>query len=323
METLARWRARTAISHCASTTRCCSARISYPMYLFASACCWQRSTTACTASCCWSTRDRHHRRAQLPGRLLRLGRGLQLPRPRHPGRRSGGARDGGEFDAFWDSKRSVPVQQPPTSAACCWRAAFRRCRIRFAGTPERVAQLSDDAGNPDWPRAWLGTRWTWARCACSADRRKRAVATQPVGRDRRPARTGRAGEREVLLQTPYLVLSESGADVPRPAARAQPPGGGVDQQPASTDSVHHLRLVHKYKRRYLRDFGFEIHEVKPFPQDAPMREAAGTLLGAEDGAAKRPPATARTSGRTATSAAAGARRRWTREYSGAALRRRA
>src|SRR3546814_10258380 len=26
----------------------------------------------------------------------------------------------------------------------------------------------------------------------------------------------------------------------------------------------------KYKRRYLRDFGFEIHEFKPFPADAPI-----------------------------------------------------
>nr|MBP6797610.1 phospholipase D family protein [Luteimonas sp.] len=27
---------------------------------------------------------------------------------------------------------------------------------------------------------------------------------------------------------------------------------------------------YKYKRRYLRDFGFEIHEFKPFPEDAPI-----------------------------------------------------
>jgi cardiolipin synthase C len=39
---------------------------------------------------------------------------------------------------------------------------------------------------------------------------------------------------------------------------------------ASTDSFITYALSYKYKRRYLRDFGFEVHEFKPFPADAPI-----------------------------------------------------
>jgi putative cardiolipin synthase len=39
---------------------------------------------------------------------------------------------------------------------------------------------------------------------------------------------------------------------------------------AATDSFITYALSYKYKRRYLRDFGFEIHEFKPFPEDAPI-----------------------------------------------------
>src|SRR5690606_34791441 len=38
-------------------------------------------------------------------------------------------------------------------------------------------------------------------------------------------------------------------------------------------------LSYKYKRRHLREFGFQIHEFKPFPQDAPIDvEATGTVV---------------------------------------------
>src|SRR5690606_38610342 len=43
---------------------------------------------------------------------------------------------------------------------------------------------------------------------------------------------------------------------------------------AATDSFITYALSYKYKRRYLRDFGFEIHEFKPFPEDAPIDLAA-------------------------------------------------
>src|SRR5690606_15526442 len=47
---------------------------------------------------------------------------------------------------------------------------------------------------------------------------------------------------------------------------------------AATDAFITYALSYKYKRRHLREFGFEIHEFKPFPQDAPIDvEATGTI----------------------------------------------
>jgi cardiolipin synthase C len=43
---------------------------------------------------------------------------------------------------------------------------------------------------------------------------------------------------------------------------------------ASTDAFIAYALSYKYKRRYLREFGFDIYEYKPFPLDAPIDIAA-------------------------------------------------
>ena len=77
---------------------------------------------------------------------------------------------------------------------------------------------------------------------------------------------------EVLLQTPYLVLSDSAQDLFRELQqRDAPPRVVVSTNSlAATDSFITYALSYKYKRRYLRDFAFEIHEFKPFPALAPI-----------------------------------------------------
>lgn len=77
---------------------------------------------------------------------------------------------------------------------------------------------------------------------------------------------------EVLLQTPYLVLSKPAQRLFRGLHRqADPPRIRVSTNSlAATDAFLAYAVSYKYKRRYLRDFGFEIHEFKPFPADAPF-----------------------------------------------------
>jgi phosphatidylserine/phosphatidylglycerophosphate/cardiolipin synthase-like enzyme len=77
---------------------------------------------------------------------------------------------------------------------------------------------------------------------------------------------------EVLLQTPYLVLSKPAQQLFRSLHRLpDPPRVRVSTNSlASTDAFIAYAISHKYKRSYLRDFGFEIHEFKPFPADAPI-----------------------------------------------------
>ena len=81
---------------------------------------------------------------------------------------------------------------------------------------------------------------------------------------------------EVLLQTPYLVLSKPAQHLFRTLHRQPDPPRVVvsTNSLASTDAFIAYAISHKYKRRYLRDFGFEIHEFKPFPEDAPVDYAA-------------------------------------------------
>lgn len=84
----------------------------------------------------------------------------------------------------------------------------------------------------------------------------------------------------VLLQTPYLVLSKPAQALFHDLQqRERPPRVLVSTNSlAATDAFIPYALSYKYKRRYLRDFKFEIHEFKPFPQDAPIDvEATGTV----------------------------------------------
>jgi len=76
--------------------------------------------------------------------------------------------------------------------------------------------------------------------------------------------------REIVLETPYLVLSGKARKVFRALhKRAAPPRVIVSTNSlAATDAFYVYALSYKYKKRYLRRYGFEIHEFKPFPADA-------------------------------------------------------
>lgn len=87
-------------------------------------------------------------------------------------------------------------------------------------------------------------------------------------------------DRDVLLQTPYLVLSREARRSFRELHRM--PGAPrvrvSTNSLASTDAWPVYALSHKYKRTYLRELGFEIHEYRPYPADAPIDlEATGAL----------------------------------------------
>ena len=91
---------------------------------------------------------------------------------------------------------------------------------------------------------------------------------------------------------------------------------------AATDAFIVYALSHKYKRRYLREFGFHIYEFKPFPGAAPIDLAAIAAGAEEDSEARgtdrrarrneqrrtkqRPAAAGRSTWRRVTSAAAAA-----------------
>ena len=137
------------------------------------------------------------------------------------------------------------------SAACCCAKACRRCAhaaLRRARTRARRCRAT-----PTTPR-WCANAWSRTAMPVGAVRLHRRPAGE-APRRARPAEQRVASQRcatsiesaqsEVLLQTPYLVLSDAGAGaVPRAAAaRDAAARDGVDQQPGRDRRVHRLRAV--------------------------------------------------------------------------------
>jgi phosphatidylserine/phosphatidylglycerophosphate/cardiolipin synthase-like enzyme len=80
----------------------------------------------------------------------------------------------------------------------------------------------------------------------------------------------RSAEHRILMQTPYLVITGRARKLFRELAQRTP---RVEVEVstnslASTDAFYVYALSHKYKKRYLRQLRFRIHESKPFPADA-------------------------------------------------------
>lgn len=82
----------------------------------------------------------------------------------------------------------------------------------------------------------------------------------------------RSARREILLQTPYLVFSRPARKLFREIYLQQPrvPVVVSTNSLAATDAFPAYAMSHKYKRMFLRELGFQIHEYKPFPADMPI-----------------------------------------------------
>ncbi len=174
------------------------------------------------------------------------------------------------FALFWQHKRAVPLthlrdinqrilsdRTPPV-----WPApVYRR--------PLRVAQVQHAAEDPQWLQAWLvepslrvGKVDYFSDLPSKTDKpdKRRAVEfTRHIMRMISDARS------EVLLQTPYLVMSKRAQRIFKRLHRhAEPPRVIVSTNSlASTDAFAVYAMSYKHRKRYLKTFGFEIHEMKP------------------------------------------------------------
>jgi phosphatidylserine/phosphatidylglycerophosphate/cardiolipin synthase-like enzyme len=187
-----------------------------------------------------------------------------------------GMRD--NFNAFWQSERSVPAPQLDDVA---------RVLLDAQADPQRL-QLPKRAYSPrmnvmaamaqDGPRL-LATLEPYRRAVGDAvfyadlpekhadEASSRARASNAVYQVISQAQTS------VLLQTPYLVMSRMARQTFRQLKRRERPVQVwvSTNSLAATDAFPVYALSHKYKRLYLRELGFRIHEFKPFPVSAYMR----------------------------------------------------
>jgi cardiolipin synthase C len=194
------------------------------------------------------------------------------------------------FERFWNHRLSVPV------------AALRDVRrqrrqladddgplLRPPPLPraDRMLELSAQADSRPLVERRLATRMHHVGAvAYLSDRPNKTFQRRSSERadvSRRLHRLLAGAEHSVLLQTPYLVLSDAAQQQFRALRqRPQPPVVTVSTNSlAATDAFPVYALSHKYKRRYLREFGFRIHEYKPHPASGPLDPAAAGALDAE------------------------------------------
>jgi len=262
-----------------------NARISYPQYALAAACCWRRLN------------QRMHSKMLVIDQQVAITGGRNYQDDYFDWSDEYNFRDrdvliaGPEvqamqsnFDAFWNSRLAVPIERLSDVG---WH--LLRHGVPPFGTPQyqrpaRVAAVLREVDDTTLIEQRL------ARAALAV-RDVDFLADLPE--KHRPSRTGAAasssyGLREliesarvqVLLQTPYLVLSKPAQRLFR--ALHEAPGGPdviiSTNSLAATDSFITYALSYKYKHRYLHELGFQIYEFKPFPEDAPIDvDATGAI----------------------------------------------
>ncbi len=196
-----------------------------------------------------------------------------------------------QFDLFWDNERSVPIARLKDVAGVLIASQGpppRKPLEQEHRTP-RVLALAEAASD----QADIAARLVDdARPVDEAD----YIADGPRKHDHMPADDSgtstnvlreviEGAHTSVLLQTPYLVLSKGARKMFRDMHEgANPPLVTVSTNSlASTDALPAYALSYKYKRRYLRELGFHIFELKPYPLDVPINLAATGALDAKGG----------------------------------------
>ncbi|MHA6205619.1 phospholipase D-like domain-containing protein [Dyella soli] len=174
------------------------------------------------------------------------------------------------FETFWKHKRAAPLthlrdinrdllgNHPPTP----WPAPHY-------AHPQRVARVLEEAEDGDWlDDALVSETLRTGRVDYFSD--LPAKTKQP---DKRSAQEFTAhvmhmissAQHEVILQTPYLVLSDQAQAIFARLRQAPAPPRIVvsTNSLASTDAFAVYAISYKHRKRYLEEDGFEIYEMKP------------------------------------------------------------
>ena len=287
------------------------ARITYPQYLLAAACCWHRLN------------QRMHSKLLLIDGAVGITGGRNYQDDYYDWDAAYNFRDrdilvagpvvrsmAENFDVFWSDRRSVPAEQLTDVGRLLLREGVPPLAHGDFERPLRVAAISRDADDPALAKKLSDAALPVGAVDFIADLpQKHHSRKEPA-----PASNGlraliESARDEVLLQTPYLVLSKPAQQMFRALQRRESPPRVIisTSSLASTDSFITYALAYKYKRRYLRDFGFQIHEYKPFPEDAPID---GDVMGsgAQPGKTQGPVTLLTPSGSAGSSAGADSRR---------------
>lgn len=180
------------------------------------------------------------------------------------------------FEQFWAHPRATPL----TRLNDVNRRLVAHAGEAHAVEPPadaawvRIDRLRERAGDSGWIDAhFVSTAQRAGEVAYFSDAPDKA--TRPD--DPEEARLTRhiidllqGAQEQIVLETPYLVFSKRARKVFRELGERRPrlPIIVSTNSLAATDAFYVYALSYKYKKRYLKRYGFRIHEFKPFPGDA-------------------------------------------------------
>ncbi|TCV96332.1 phospholipase D-like protein [Luteibacter rhizovicinus] len=194
------------------------------------------------------------------------------------------------FDLFWEHKRSAPLThlRDVNQAIVADDEGKQRWTEPAYEKPDRVEQLLWEADDPDWLDQHIG-RETLRMNKVEYQSDLPGKTDNPKRREVRALTRHLMGlmrnaKSEIVLQTPYLVMSKPARRIFKEIhKREQPPRVIVSTNSlASTDAFAVYAVSYKHRKRYLIDYGFEIYEMKPRPGNTDgdgldRRPEAGTL----------------------------------------------
>jgi len=188
------------------------------------------------------------------------------------------------FQEYWSTWRSVPVQQLNDVARLLLKRGVVELSAPVFTHPSRVERVNQAATDAKWiertvlnqvlpvqsvtywadpPRKHWRDRYEAPQAELRTDNVEVETLISTV-------------QSEMLLQTPYLVLSKPARHLFKQLRRREnrPRIVVSTNSLAATDNPIVYALSYKYKRRNLRELGFDIYEYKPFPLNPPIDDAA-------------------------------------------------
>ncbi len=181
------------------------------------------------------------------------------------------------FNIFWHNDRAVPLTHLKDVNAEILRHPFdaRPWTEPVFADPQRVAKVRAQAADPAWlKRNLLDHSLDVGLVDYFYDLPSKAEAVH--GPDSRELTHDLMemisdARHQIVLQTPYLVLTRRAGKVFEALQKKKPPVRVIvsTNSLASTDSVPVYALSYKHHKKFLVDFGFQIHELMPHPADGP------------------------------------------------------
>lgn len=182
------------------------------------------------------------------------------------------------FERFWSNKRTTPLSKLSDVNALLRETGAKPVHWTEPDytDPIRVARVRAQAEDPGWLGAHIldhilrvGPVDFYSDRPAKTDNPSRKRAEELT---RHIMQMISDAKHQIVLQTPYLVFSHRAGRIfaqlhkhhPRPRIIVS------TNSLASTDAFAVYAISYKHRKRYLKDYGFEIHELKPHPGNPPQ-----------------------------------------------------